>query len=206
MIKKIFLLFFCALSFNNLNAQSKTDIESIFKMQLFLNRKNVQFRTMDSSIVKNDSLYKVFEEVTNLKIDTLKLENKITGDFEEEFQFFKLSIDEIRNNRKLINDEFQYIGFGSGMCDFYILALNRKTGISYRLSGFDVNDFFGFLSDFKVSYFNSTGKKLKTSKFIKNYKVENLDFECLYKGLKIDGIDRKKYPCLMRCSDRIKMH
>ena len=107
---------------------------------------------------------------------------------------------------KLINDEFQYIGFGSGMCDFYVLALNPKTGISYCLSGFDVNDFLGFLSDFKASYFNDTGKKLKTSKFIKNYKVENLDFECLYKGLKTDGIDREKHPCLIRCSDRIKMH
>ena len=162
MIKKNFLLFFCVLSLNNLNAQSKTDIESIFKMQLFLNRKNVQFRTMDSSIVKNDSLYRVFEEVTKLQIDTLKLDNKLTKNFEEEFLFFKLSIDEIRNSRKLINDEFQYIGFGSGMCDFYVLALNPKTGISYCLSGFDVNDFLGFLSDFKASYFNDTGKKLKT--------------------------------------------
>lgn len=206
MIKRIYTIIFCAFCIINIHSQSKTDIEDTFKMQLFLNRKNVLFRTMDYSIVKNDSLYNVFKEITVLKIDTLKLDNKIPDNFEDEYKFYKLSIDNIKNSRKLVNDEHQYLGLGSGICSSFIIALNLKTGINYRLAGFDTNDFLGFLSDFKEMYFKTNYKKIKTSKILKYFKVEDLDFKCLYEGLKKDNLDREKYPCLQRCSEPIKLH
>ena len=206
MIKKILILFFISLSFSHhLNAQSKTDIEDVFKMQLFLNRKNVVFRTMDTSIVRNDSLYYSFKDLISLKIDTLKLENNLSF-LEEDYKFYRVQETGINYNRKLASDEFRYLNIGCWMNGSYIIALNQTSGISYRLMGFDNNDFLGFFSDFKEMYRKSNVKKLKVSNFFKNYKVEDLDFRCLYNGLRSKEINLEKYPCLKKCSDTFSMH
>jgi hypothetical protein len=193
------------------NAQLKVDAVSIFKMQLFVDNKNSNFRGMDSMVIKNDSLYKAFSDAVDFKLDTLK----ITGNWEltksvfaTHYQFYQLlaydnqkksHTQNIIYKRKLNSNEEQFFMIG-GSC---VLAINQKTGLSYRLKGFNSNDFLNFLSDFKEAYKESTGDKLSTSEFLKNYKVYGLDFQCLYQGLKQDNIDRDKYPCLKRISDPV---
>lgn len=192
----------------NVFAQVKTDAVSIFKMQLFLDKKNNDYRGMDSTVVKSDSLYKAFSNVVNLKLDTLK----ISGIWEftksalaPQYKFYRLSLSNCIYTRNLNNGEEQFYAFSSGYIDAYILAVNQKTGLVYRLKGFNGNDFLGFLLDFKAEYEESIGEKLTTKKFLKSYKVEELDFQCLYQGLYSDETDRNKYPCLKRVSDAVRI-
>ncbi|WP_306353307.1 hypothetical protein [Flavobacterium sp. '19STA2R22 D10 B1'] len=207
MIKKIFILFICVLSINAINAQSKTDVEDVFKMQLFLNKKNSIFRNMNHSVIKNDSLYNIFKNLIDLKIDTLQVENNLEGIlYDIDYKFYKVSDARTSFNRKFINDDFRYLNISFGMDNFFILAVHQKTGASYRLAGFDTNDFLGFLSDFKEKYNHQNMKNLKTTTFLNNYKVQDLDFKCMYKGLRSKEIDRNKYPCLERCNDPVSMH
>ena len=88
----------------------------------------------------------------------------------------------------------------------YVIAINPRTGRSYRLSGFNGNDFLGFLSDFKEEFKQKNKSRLSNKKFLKGYYVEGIDFNCLYKGLKAQEVDRYKYPCLIRCSDPVSIH
>jgi hypothetical protein len=190
-------------------AQLKTDAKSILKMQLFLNNRNVDFRGIDPKVLKNDSLYNVFTDLIDLKLDTLKITGKYeitTSVFAPKYHFYKINVKNKSNiiyKRELYNDEGQYIGLNSGFYNIYIIGINLVTGKSYRLLGFDTNDFLGFLSDFKELYKEKQGEKLTTKQFLKDYKVDELDFECLYNGLKSEEIDRKKYPCLGRVNDPI---
>lgn len=204
MINKI-LLILC-LSCNLLNSQIKTDIEDVFKMHLFLNRQNVVFRTMDSSIVKNDSLYDSFKNLISLKIETMRIESALDGIDDEHYKFYRVQDSGITYKRELIKDESKYLSLSCWMNGSYILAINQETGASYRLKGFDTNDFLGFLSEFKVLYYNNNSKKLQNSFFFKKYKVEDLDFYCLYEGLRSEKINIERYACLKKCSEPIKLH
>lgn len=204
-MKNITIVLIIYLISPRLSAQVKTDAVSIFKMQIFLDKKNTEFRCMDSTSVKGDSLYRSFCDVVELKLDTLK----ITGNYDltksataPKYKFYRLL--EYRYNRKLNNNEQQlYWIFGNRVS---IVAINQKTGVSYRLKGFNGNDFLGFLSDLKEEYNEANDEKLTTKRFLKSYKVESMDFQCLYEGLISNGIDRNKYPCLKRESDPIWVH
>lgn len=204
MIKKLAILLLFIISLSNGYAQSKNNIEDIFKMHLFLNKKNSIYRNMDSSIVKNDSLYKVFREILNLKITMLKVENRLMGFLEENYNFYKLSEEGITYNRELKKNEHSYLPEVM-INSYFVLAVNISTGASYRLAGFDTNDFMNFLSDIKENYLNGNMKRLKTKYFLNNYKVEDLNFKCLYEGLTKEEIDRNKYPCLERCSEPLRI-
>lgn len=182
-------------------SQIKTDAVSVFKMHLFLDHKNVKFKESDSTI-KNDSLYKAFTDVAILKLDSLA----ITGDYNltksaliPKYKFFQLK--EHSYKKKLNEKELQLFWiFGDNVSS---IAINQETGKSYRLLGFDTNDFLSFLSDFLEDYKEKQGEKLTVKQFFKNYTVDKIDFECLYNGLRNNEIDRKKYPCLVRASDPV---
>lgn len=206
MIKKLPILLLFIISLSNGYAQSKNNVEDIYKMHLFLNKKNSVFRNMNSSISKNDSLYKVFREIVIIKIDTLKMDNSLSGFLEENYQFYKLSEKNITYKREFKKDEYSYLIPEVMINSYYVLAVNTSTGASYRLAGFDINDFMMFLSDFKENYLNGNMKRLKTNYFLNNYKVEDLDFNCLYEGLRKKEIDRDKYSCLKRCSEPLRIN
>jgi hypothetical protein len=193
-------------------AQLKTDAQSVFKMLLFLDKKNISFRGMDSTASKNDSLYRAFSEAVYLKLDKLKptknsFEYELTG---QGYNFYELRLydqakKKFSNNvvykRTLSSNEGQFFGVVAGGSDSYIIAINQSTGVSYRLKGFRINDFLAFLADFKEDYSEQSGKKPNTKTFLNNYQIEDLDFECLYNGLTDSKMDRKKYPCLNRAAD-----
>lgn len=205
MRKKILVSFFCIFGFTTLYAQSTTSIEDIFKMQLFLNKKNSIFREMDYSVSKNDSLYSVFKETVKIKMDTLKVSNHLKGQLNEEYCFYKVSENNIEYIRKFNKDEHRYLLIDIMQNCYFILGVNKQTGTSYRLAGFDNNDFLSFLNDFKENYLFSNMKKIKTKTFLKGYEVSNLDFLCLYSGLRRNEFSRSDFPCLQRCSEPIKI-
>lgn len=210
-MKRVFFFTILSSIWLHSNAQLKIDAVSIFKMQLFVNSKIETIKGIDSIIIINDSLYKAYSDAIDFKLDTLK----VTGNWEltkslfsSQYQFYqllaydnqkKIYTTNIIYKRKLNSNEEHFLII-KGSC---ILAINQKTGLSYKLKGFNSNDFFNFLSDFKEAYKESTGNKLSTKEFLKNYKVDELDFECLYQGLKQDKVDREKYPCLKRNSDPV---
>lgn len=179
-------------------SQVNIDAVSIFKMHLFLDSKN----KMDTIMTKNDSLYRAFCDVVILKLDTLK----VSGDyyltksvFRPKFKFFQLN--EYSYTKKLDEKELQLFWIYGDRIS--AIAINQETGKSYRLLGFDNNDFLFFLADFREAYKEKNGNELRIKQFFKNYSVDKLNFECLYKGLKKSEIDRIKYPCLGRVSDII---
>lgn len=205
-MKKILIIIFCIISLINVKAQSKNNIKDIFIMQLFLNKKNSNIGNTSPSIIKNDSLFDVFKEILDIKIDTLKINNSLTGVLENEYKFFRLDEKNVNYNPKFNLNEHRYLLLDVMINTYYVLAVNTKTGASYRLSGFDTNDFLGFLNDFKEEYLNSNFIKLKNSMFLKKFRVEYLDFKCLYEGLNSKKRDREKYECLKRCSDPLKIY
>jgi hypothetical protein len=192
MIKKIIYIVLLS-STTILSAQ--VNFEEIFKMQLFLNGRNSK-----NSVSKN---YRYFSDVISFKIEPLKVENNLSGNIDSEYTFYKVNASEI----KFPTDKSTVFDISCPSNGYFVLGINLKTGASYRLAGFEMNDFFSFFNDFKNNFTGINLKRLKVNNFIKNYKVENLDFNCLCMGLKnIDDIDSFKYPCLKKCEDLYKIN
>ena len=193
------------------DAQAKTGAISNFKMQLFLDKDNV---LVDNDIcTKNDSLYYAFSKNISLKLDTLQISGNYDftmAVFAPKFEFYTINISSVEKNiyyiKKMTERESNYLGIPSGKFSTYVLAINLKNGRSYRILGFNGNDFLGYLSDY-IEYFNENNdKKINAVNFLKNYQVEDIDFKCLYTGLHSKIINRKKYPCLQRVNDPIVIH
>ena len=184
-----------------LNGQNNVDIESIFKMQIFLDLKYVN----GMNVTKNDSLYLFFSNNISLNIKKLKTEDII-----DEFQFYSLNAqDDIRYNNSLFKYKANppsFVFITSGFTSEFIICINSESGLSYRLFGFNGNDFFSFLSDYKERYNKiSWGEEtISNKRFLRECKVENLDFNCLYEALRAKDLnirDIQKYPCLNRVND-----
>lgn len=205
MIQKISIIFvLIILSTFSLYSQSKTDTNDIFKMHLFLDKKNISRSDLNKKITKNDSLYDSFSRNSLLRINTLKLKSNIFFPSDGNFTFYV--IDNIEYKRGLSSDESWFLKIDLNADSKYIIAINESTGRSYRLAGFNGNDFLVFFSDISKAYKSYNFKELKISRFLKEYTVESIDFECLYKGLKNGIIDKEKFPCLKTCSDTFSLH
>jgi hypothetical protein len=204
MIKIKIVLIFTFLYASSLYSQSRTEAEDIFKMHLFLDKKNISRSDLSKKIVKSDSLYDSFKKNCSIKMDTLKLKSNIYLSLDGDFMFYKMT-DIIYKDGLDINESW-FLKIDLGLDYKYIIAINQNTGRSYRLSGFNSNDFFMFYSDIKKSYKSSKFKELRKKLFFSEYVVEDIDFECLYKGLKEESIDKEKYPCLKTSSDTFSMH
>ena len=66
----VILIFSCVI----VKAQSSVDVEDVFKLQLFLDKKS-STHSSTKNIIKNDSLYQTFSNSIELNIDTLKEKN-----------------------------------------------------------------------------------------------------------------------------------
>lgn len=199
-MKNNFLIILILLFTFEMFSQIETDAVSTFKMQIFMDKKSVTFES-DISI-KNDSLYNAFSDNIILKLDTLKIKGEYTlveSALSPQFKFFQLIGHSYKKKLSELELKLFWV-FGDKICT---IAINQETGKSYRLMGFNTNDFLSFYSDYKEEFEKKQEKNLKIKKFLKDYKVEKLDFECMYKGLKNIYIDRVKYPCLARASDPI---
>jgi hypothetical protein len=200
-INFLVIIFFTTIS---LFSQSMTDAEDIFKMHLFLDKQNISRNDIEKNVVKNDSLFNAFKKNCIIIIDTLKIEAPKYLPLDGDFTFFMIK--NIDYKKDMTKSELWYLKVDFNLDYKYIIAINKETGRSYCLSGFHKNDFFIFFSDLSKAYRFFNFKKLKISFFLKNYKVENLDFECLYKGLKKREIDKDRFPCLRTPNVLIRLH
>jgi hypothetical protein len=199
MINKIILLL---LIFNStiLSAQTKTVENEIFKIQLWLNKKSL---TKNNGQNESKDSYKNFCDSFNLSLNKLKVQNNLIGLFDQEYVFYRVFESDIVFKEGLSNEDYKLLDIQCYPSNSYILAINQTTGSSFKLKGFETNDFASFLFDLKR---NLSNKNFQIRDFLKNFKVEGLDFECLYEGLNINKeVDIVKYPCLIKCSDLLKI-
>jgi hypothetical protein len=197
----LMILFFFTI---RIYSQDSIDVKSTFKMWLFLDMESVHLLHKKEAVVKNDSLYSLFKESRDYLFDTLASKDfKYFG-----YEFYSTMLSNSILLKDLKGDTGQYLGLFTGTMDTYILCVNKKTGKSYRLSGFNGNDFLNFLSD-ACEGFNSYSisiAPIPRNYILDNYHVDGLDFRCLYDGLRAKKMDRNKYRCLKRCSDPISIH
>jgi hypothetical protein len=207
-MRKFKLLFIVAMHSIRLFSQSSTDAESIFKMYLFLNRPNIS-NYDENCISKNDSLYYRFSNVFRLEMDTLAINNYLSNKaFCPKIQYYgiKLGFGEassLRYNDTVSSKDLSCFELPFGFHREFVIAIDSVTGQSYRLQGFDTNDFTFFLSHFQKVYKENSGRRLKFRLFIKKYHVTGLDFKCLYGFNRKNNPTSNKYPCMKRVNEPI---
>jgi len=199
------------------HAQQKTDASFLFKMWFFIEKGNVDTSSIKISWIKKDlaaknsSYFRFFDENLKLNLDTLKSDG-----FEDNFIFLSLdmrkkSIEHFDSANKTLGQETKselawYLLISSN-CNRYVIGINRSSGVSYRLSGFDENDFLNFLDDVKRVYHYWSRKKLTNHMFFRDFTVDELDFRCLHKALRSKyPYDSDKYPCVRKCSAMLKIY
>jgi hypothetical protein len=216
MVEKLLVLTIGLLfSYSHIEAQQNIDGNFLFKMWFFVEKRNVDTTSMNNNLSnkqftsKDHSLFDFFEKNISLCLDTLKsggLESFVflSASVSKSIKFYDSSM--IKMDERTKSDLAWYLLIGSN-CDKYVVGINKFTGVSYRLSGFDGNDFFAFLDDEKRAYYYEHYKKLDNKQFFKECSVEGLDFKCIYNALTaIDYYDSKKYPCLKKCSAMTGLH
>lgn len=197
-------LVFC---FFALSTQFKTyaqdSVDGVFAFKTWLFIEHINQKNHFKSFCKDSNFFNLFHSVIKLRIDTLKA-NGITNDF----VFLQVApyIDNVAvNDSAIIYSKTKHLSVLSipiNNCFGYVLCINKVTGKSYRLSGFDNNDFVSFIKDSKEQYEFKNGIKLKILKYTRLISVTNLDFECMYKGLTNKKLyDESVYPCLKKCTD-----
>lgn len=178
----------------NANGQElnrKIDVESVYKMHLFLNALPLSV----DKLIKNDSLY--FKYSSNITLDLKKLDSKF---FHDNYHFYSLDAENGIHYNSV--DIFPYGGHMPFLATEYILCINVQNGRTYRLKGFDGNDFLDFMYD---CIENDQAESVRD--FLKWNKVEGLDFKFLNKALrarKRPYADRYRHPeVLGRVNDAV---
>ena len=222
---------------SSLYSQSTVDVVSIFKMQLFLDRDDFavkeykEGRLVRRGYIRNDSLYYVFSDFANRDfkyLDTLNIYNEYDRGYsmyKSKLAFYSLRDKYnpedyvLYDTTKISRNDFYIFETWVSETVPYILAIDHASGRSYRISGFNGNDFLDFLSDFKEFYKSYNKINLSDKKILKNFNVEGIDLKCIYKGLRDKKwireertehwpVTMKKYPCLQRVyhSNIVVMH
>lgn len=195
-------------------SQKEIDVEFIFKMHLFLDnqyaevKNNYSMNMFCENIKLNlDTLYRSFSSYSNediAVIDINELANISQDPIIEDVSYYKLNVLEtstisVNNQRDTLSNHS--FGIYAGKQSYYILAINVKNGLAYRLSGFRGNDFIELLMDIELGY-RKNGKFFSVKKFIKNTDIEGLNFKCLYKHLRRKR-KIKKASCLEKVSEGV---
>jgi hypothetical protein len=186
-MKKTLFLIYAVFFLNTLSyAQNLTqeEIQFIIKITMFQESSGTKYyRATEESFGNFMKLH--------FKIDTIQ-----AFDF---FDFIFLKIDpKFANPENISIEEGPFF-----LCDEYIVALPINWKYTFRLKGFAENDFISFLNALRdLNYSNLNSRK----QFVRNYSVEGLDLNCLYKSLGKFIIDRDKHPCLRNCFEMIYTH
>lgn len=181
-------------------SQNEINAEILFKTHLFLNASDLDeynYQKGDTKLIKSSFLLEDFINNINLELDTLK---KI-----DNYSFY--GIKEVNEKEKsLLKTSTDYIHLSGSNIKDYLIAVNHITGRSYKLKGFDMNDFLFLYGDFRQSYLRIHNKRINKKWFFKYVKIKSLDFKCMYKGLKskrdvvtrqdMDYIFYDRYKCL----------
>lgn len=200
-MKKLFLgILITSRTISLVHGQAVIDQQLLFKTWLFV----------DSEQPKTDTLLHAL-----IKSIDLSLTQAESNQFGIPISFYYLKVYDSKQN-KVVADAVTYKDDKPPTHDFgipvnkyigqYVIALNKNTNKSYRLLGFNGNDFMMFLEDFKEEFYRKHGEKLSNKRFLNTYHVNDIDFHCVYEGLRSRDLDRNKYRCLIRCSDPIAIN
>jgi len=175
-------------------SQQMQDYSTLFKMQLFMNNWVVYNDRNYDVVVKTDTLFMVINRNMKVTLHSLKTEG-----FPDGLLFFEVDAEEDIK----YNDKPDYLIKG-GCCGKYVFCIDTFEFTLYRISGFENSDFLYFLDKYEWQW---KLRPFTIGKFIEKYKVEGVDFKCLYNGLR-DGrlFDKYKYPCLKRVGDPVTIH
>ncbi|MDR2651970.1 MAG: hypothetical protein LBC68_06600 [Prevotellaceae bacterium] len=222
-MKKYYLLFMMLFSILNSYSQN-IDAEYIAKHYLFL---NTSFYSVESNSIFcqytqdfqiNNKLFSKYINSFSIKLDTLEVVDRLeeTTNYKKDNNFYSWIDGKLRYQFYKIN--FNNIIFDSSvdtLCRFFIgivvekkhciIAIQEATGRTYRIMGFENSDFLSFIDDFKHQYLLKIGKKLNTQTILNYFNVENVDFNCLYKGC-VDiyfNNNDSKTPCLKKFNDEM---
>lgn len=190
MAKKIFIIICIFIgSVYQINAQNKTDCDFIFKTWLFIEHLN-QGNYGKDLYSKDSSLFNNFQNQIILKMDTLK-----NWEFSNNYLFFKIDGKNINYNKRA---DLQLVSIQTENCDGYVLGVNIVNGRSFRLMGFNGNDFLTLFEDVADQFYKTESKRLSMRYFLRHFKVTGLDFKCIYDSLK--SIPQKQVSCSAKCS------
>lgn len=207
MLKTLIIWLLC-LSINKQSfSQQSVDGEFLFKTWFFLEKVN-ESNSYTKYHSKDSSLFEFFLKEVDLKIDTL-----VTSGFHIDYLFLSVCQfynDSLVNKNAIVykgesqKNGYLYTGIPINHCEGYTLAINRVTGRSYRLKGFRGNDFLTLLGDIKMDHKermkgNKFLKAFRVDKFLKEYKVDGIDFICLYKAL--NSFKKRNAACLSKCDN-----
>lgn len=191
------LMLVLASSFLNINAQNKENLEFIFKSNLFFDSERIN---------KNSISFEKFQKLVDINISELSSEG-----FSDDYVFMILNlydfekfeyVENVSYSPKLTPDELDEFYIADNPYKYikgYVLCVNLSNGRSYKLHGFNNNDFISFFRDLKEDRFidYKYDYSLTIRKFLKDFKVEKVDFHCLYRANKAYKFDSE---CLGRMS------
>jgi hypothetical protein len=198
---KLMLCFNLMLCVFSVHSQNTTNAKDIFKLWLFLDKANAVTDDSSRTHIKDYSLFLSFYDIMDLKMDTLKSEA-----FDQiGYKFYSINLNSSTQLKAIPAKQESDVLLFTGTLTTFIVGINDRIGKSYRLAGFNGNDFLNLLSDVKEgsNTYPISIYPVSHQIFFKRYKVEGLDFNCLYNGLRAKNKDIKRFPCLKRCSDPI---
>jgi hypothetical protein len=172
-------------------------------MQVFLDRKNV-VDNATIGLAKDHLHYLAFKSAVYLDIDSLAIKSSLVG-MEDFATFLITDLKNVEHNFSDFDNQDQLLSLSHGPNTEMVLALNRKTGQTYRIFGFNGNDIGNFLNDFFGHYELKFGERLRARKFFRAFRVENVDFKCLYKGTRRIRYSPERFPCLKKASEPFRI-
>lgn len=204
LIKKINYLYFfvCVNCFAQTN--SKIDFEHVFKKWIYIEKTSELINDkydLNPITIKNDTVFNNFNSNLKLIVTSVK-SNLPSGFFVKSVSLDSQNVINMNPNLNPYNIGIKSFSYTNQCSGKLVLIFNLKTGMSYRISGFNGNDYLDFLSDLKNILFEDIGKKFKRSQLMNKYFIEHVDLKCIYKGLMSEEQDNnKKFPCLKSCFD-----
>ena len=185
-------------------SQENTDGSYLFKIWLFIEKMNVVTLNSNSYPTKDSSLFNLFDKNIRILPDTIESKG-----FPDRYIFLSLgvkktSVNNSNRGSKIIRGDSASYFFFPNECDEYIICIDKVSGLSYRLKGFRGNDFFSLMMEIKRQYRALYKENLDDKDFFSLYKVEGLDFRCIYEGLKSFNFQSDKYECLKPCEYHIR--
>lgn len=134
---------------------------------------NAKRLALSKGLHQKDSLHKRIDELVCIRLKSEGFDNILFYMVYDSIELSDIdslpeSIDSLRLNNKLY-----------GYCEF-IYAINIKTKTTYRLKGYEVNDFNSFYNTEILD--NKLIKNKSKVKVLSKYKVERLNLVCLYEN------------------------
>jgi hypothetical protein len=188
------LCFFLFCYNTSFSQQKAVNVDLIFKLQFFIDYQNDDYEAL-----RNDSILSVLLNDCEIVIEKVEIEHNRFVAFPPDFEVYRMLEYSFKN-------DIRYYG----AIDFfesysYMIAINNATGRSYRLRGFNSNDFNSFFTDYLETFYfydrKITKRKIKELKDL--ISIDGLDIDCLFRSISQVGRNVIEFPCLRSRNDPV---